>query len=83
MITPTVWFQIDIFDPRALGRQVYVKSIKADEGVSLSRDANGVYVTVEHNGETYDHFVPNNNVRQALNVRERSTAPSQASPKNR
>jgi hypothetical protein len=63
-----VWFKDEIFDPRQLNRQVYVRSVLADELVTLSRDGEGVHVHLVHEGDEQDIFVPNGNVRQTLNV---------------
>ena len=49
-----VFFQNDIFDPRALNRQTYVRSVIAGDTVQLAYDAIGVIILTEHEGETHE-----------------------------
>lgn len=64
-----VWFREEIFDPRTPGRQTYVRSVMADERVTLRRESVGVVIHVDHEGEQQEIVVPWDNVRQTLNVR--------------
>jgi hypothetical protein len=68
------FFQNDIFDPRALNRQTYVRSVIADEKVTLACDAIGVVITAEHEGELHEIRVPWDNVRQTINVKHVAAA---------
>ena len=83
---PTVFFTVEIFDPRqvtraGLQKQVYTSSLQAGEGITLERDDRGVYVCGEHDGERFEYFVPYSGVRQTLNVKERHAAKSKAQGK--
>ena len=66
-----VWMREDIFDPRQIGKQTYVRSVQAGDGVTLTRDASGVFIHVTHKGELQEIWVPATNVLQTLNVKVR------------
>lgn len=66
------WFIAEIFDPRQPGRQTYVRSVLADDTVTLSKDSSGVFITMMHEGEMQEHWIPQGNVRQTLNVKDRA-----------